>query len=860
MLTFDRSQIEVSELYQSGQVRRGIQDIVGFLGKGTRERDQTRLPSEKIRFPRELREALFQAGKGRCAFCEESHDDLQVHAFRPTGRVLSAHSREEREFYFWLMLTWRNLFPICPSCQPKEESERLFPMRSGARIRPPKGVISALSDLGYEFPAKRISDLLFETTGNSLMQSSGELAEFSEEPPRSFAKMPRFSTNDEQPLFFEPGAIYQPARYFRVTLAGDLLSKSPEKEDEPLIRQSRAVSTLKHFNLNAGQKVAARERVFSQRIERLFKADQSNIGELLRFGDMDFGGAWYLLLRRIGARWCARLTMEPRLSEAQITRTFEKLVATDTPDILDTVLKDLVREDEGRSESVSFKSTPLDVVQAPAERPRLYARPDARISSVKIRNFKALESIDIEMPDPPQPDENSSETPSAALLFLGENASEKSSILEAITLGCVSAETYANLDENHNKWILNPRYMGTPENAPIVEKSRRCEITIKLEDQTEYRTTFEPSGPAKRQTRQGVGKSWSAIQSEDAPLIFAYGAHRLFGKNSGNDGPLSNIGTLFDNGKLVTDPEQWLVELFQNDPAALDSIVARLRELISIDGEFTSIEVVPDPDDPDDPDKLCCEMHMTRKRSGGSTDEETDTYQVVMPLAAVSSGYRTIIALFCDVVAGLSRMYPDQKLNESLIQEILRTTCTVLIDEIEAHLHPRWKMQVISGLRSVLPNASFILTSHDPLCVRGMFEGEIFVLNRLATDDENGSEALLERVEFQPSRMVTDLFTVEQLLTSDLFNLLTTEGKRSEERLARLADAQTGGFLTDEATRELENEIAEALPIGNTEVIRLVQEAVREYLKERRAKGGRSGDARKAAIERIKQELERSVL
>lgn len=36
----------------------------------------------------------------------------------------------------------------------------------------------------------------------------------------------------------------------------------------------------------------------------------------------------------------------------------------------------------------------------------------------------------------------------------------------------------------------------------------------------------------------------------------------------------------------------------------------------------------------------------------------------------------------------------------------------VLIDEIETHLHPRWKMQVVSALRRAMPQVQFIFTTH----------------------------------------------------------------------------------------------------------------------------------------------------
>src|SRR3546814_20575292 len=66
----------------------------------------------------------------------------------------------------------------------------------------------------------------------------------------------------------------------------------------------------------------------------------------------------------------------------------------------------------------------------------------------------------------------------------------------------------------------------------------------------------------------------------------------------------------------------------------------------------------------------------------------------------------------------------------------------VLVDEIEAHLHPRWKLRIMKGLREALPNVTFIVTTHDPLCLRGLGANEVMVLRRIQQDVRPNSEDL----------------------------------------------------------------------------------------------------------------------
>src|SRR3546814_7015536 len=82
------------------------------------------------------------------------------------------------------------------------------------------------------------------------------------------------------------------------------------------------------------------------------------------------------------------------------------------------------------------------------------------------------------------------------------------------------------------------------------------------------------------------------------------------------------------------------------------------------------------------------------------------------PLSIVSSGFRSVLAMICDVMRGL--LGTEDEKGSSLAN----ARALVLVDEIEAHLHPRWKLRIMKGLREALPNVTFIVTTHDPLCLR----------------------------------------------------------------------------------------------------------------------------------------------
>jgi hypothetical protein len=82
---------------------------------------------------------------------------------------------------------------------------------------------------------------------------------------------------------------------------------------------------------------------------------------------------------------------------------------------------------------------------------------------------------------------------------------------------------------------------------------------------------------------------------------------------------------------------------------------------------------------------------------------------------------------------------------------------------------------------------------------------------------------------------------VDQLLTSDFFQLSSTDEPEMEQQLAQIADLLAKRERKErldafelEALNSFERDIASAMPVGTSEAHRIVQEAVALYLQERR--------------------------
>jgi hypothetical protein len=276
---------------------------------------------------------------------------------------------------------------------------------------------------------------------------------------------------------------------------------------------------------------------------------------------------------------------------------------------------------------------------------------------------------------------------------------------------------------------------------------------------------------------------------EPASIVLGYGPRRYFDRKRSEhpSGAAARIRTLFDPLYTIPYPGDWL--RWQRG-ARFDTIAAALRIVLALDDE----------------DSLVLEPDQLAVRANGRTT----------PIDALSEGYRSVFVMTVDIIREMLNHWND----------LGRAQGIVLIDELETHLHPRWKMQVMSSLRRVFPRVQFICTTHDPLCVRGMDDGEVVVLQR----DENNQ---IFQVGDLPS---VNGMSAEQLLTSDYFGLSSTVDPSTEFELARLAGdvvrRNDDGGLTV-ALSAATNEQISNLVLGDSPTEQIIHEALATYLRER---------------------------
>lgn len=169
-------------------------------------------------------------------------------------------------------------------------------------------------------------------------------------------------------------------------------------------------------------------------------------------------------------------------------------------------------------------------------------------------------------------------------------------------------------------------------------------------------------------------------------------------------------------------------------------------------------------------------------------------------LIELASGYRSTLAIILDIIRQMSIFYPNKPLfNDDFTQVI--PPGVVLIDEVDAHLHPSWQREIGRKLTALFPNIQFIVTTHSPLVCQASVKGSIF---RLPTPGTGETGGMIERGSENWKRLVYG--DILEAYSTDLFGENIERAPESQEILSRVSELSGLEYerrLTDTEKAEL---------------------------------------------------------
>ena len=130
-----------------------------------------------------------------------------------------------------------------------------------------------------------------------------------------------------------------------------------------------------------------------------------------------------------------------------------------------------------------------------------------------------------------------------------------------------------------------------------------------------------------------------------------------------------------------------------------------------------------------------------RNRASSRLSIQLKNGQMIPTLQSLSEGQSQLFHLFATII----RYGESADINKSI--RLSEITGLVLIDEIDAHLHPSLQYEIVPKLIRLFPKVQFIVSSHSPLFLLGMentFGPNGFTILELPTGNSISSERFTE--------------------------------------------------------------------------------------------------------------------
>ncbi len=351
------------------------------------------------------------------------------------------------------------------------------------------------------------------------------------------------------------------------------------------------------------------------------------------------------------------------------------------------------------------------------------------VERIEIRNFRLIRELNIDVP-------RASRLGAAPwLMLLGDNGTGKSSVLEGIALALVGDEYRTRLALDASEYVRNDAKSGS--------------VTVRV-------SGFDD--PIELRVRAGSAAFESSLV-EPKVLVLGYGPTRLLpraGVEPGEASEFAHVDSLFNPFVPLYDPRPWLSELPEERFKIVRSALERLLLLprgARIERGDEGLQI----------------------RGMGTT----------LTLDDLGDGHQSVIALATDalrVLVGQDRWHSPE-----LAEGIM------VIDQVETHIHPRWRMRIVGSLRRVFPRLQFLVCTHDPLCLRGLRDGETMLLRR-TRGGANAAVTVLP--SFRGLR-------IDQMLGSEMFGLDSTVDPEIDRLMERYRELRWKSRRTKEENQEL---------------------------------------------------------
>ncbi|MGE6756755.1 AAA family ATPase [Corallococcus interemptor] len=410
------------------------------------------------------------------------------------------------------------------------------------------------------------------------------------------------------------------------------------------------------------------------------------------------------------------------------------------------------------------------------------------LTRISIRNFRGIVELDWELPP---------EAPRAGWhVFIGDNGVGKSSVLRAAALALIGPEEAPMLRLNWNDWVrfgtgsadIELLVEADPkQDRPVGRSAVKGPLRVGVEVLRHPKPRVVASAQWKTRGAPPESNIWGNphgwFAASYGPFRRFTGGDREWEKLLEAQSSVARHLSIFGESVALTSGLKWLCDLALREwknprvaPVTVDKVITFVNQPGFLPHGVHIDEVTP-------------QEVVFRNAS-----------KARVPAENLSDGYRAVLSITFELLRQLSLAYPKLALFDRSGLIVSRPGI-VMIDEVDAHLHPTWQREIGPWFCKHFPNIQFIVTTHSPLVCQAAESGTVF---KLAAPDSDEEGRFLAGVELE--RLVFG--NVLEAYGTGAFGLRTTRSKTSQARVDELAGLNakelTDGLTRKEMTRQQE--------------------------------------------------------
>jgi len=413
------------------------------------------------------------------------------------------------------------------------------------------------------------------------------------------------------------------------------------------------------------------------------------------------------------------------------------------------------------------------------------------LNKINIQNIRSISNFEMTF-----------ENPAGWHVIIGDNGAGKSTIVRSIALGIIGPTDAKALRLNLNDWV---------QKSP--DKISSIHLSV-----------------SKSDSDSKIGQSRPRVRPFDAVVSITKTEGTGYSLEGNKGAPKDNIWSnangwfscAFGPFRRFTGGEKEWMKVYYSDPrtaahlsvfgedVALTEAIDWLKDL-----HIKHLESPSNSSNDKDPNFTILEYLKAFLNEGGLLPHGTklesissegvffiDGNGVVVDVTQLSDGYRSILSLTFELIRQLVRAYGAKPVFKNFENGNFTVDLpgVVIIDEIDAHLHPTWQARIGQWFLSIFPQLQFIVTTHSPLICRAAEKGSIW---RLKAPNSNLKSGRVTGIEEQ--RLIHgDLLDA---YGTELFGKDITQSQSGQKISNRIAELNLKSFkqqITDVERVELE--------------------------------------------------------